>query len=561
MTNFVSGALLALIVLAIALSRTYNRELWAVPSSTTSSVGRQQQQYLPVHVEEHLPQARLSSSSSFRYYYRPTPDAALTLLPGELPGYTGWFRPSSTLAQHFRIVSVDGPVTKLGTNWTVRIQCDPPPSSSSDDDDGQQHQRNGGGSFFYVRAYGRSILPGVVDDYRNGTYDVTILPFDAGVYQLEVVLTFSKPPRSLWELPVQDEVAYEGYLLPGFPIELNIHPPTGKEAVAASFPPPKRLCEIPELLETSRRSAVESGRWLVTSKITEQPYSSDIAHHNATFLGYQVGTHSLGFQAEYFPLKCGIISQKQVQDPNTLYQVLQSTKMPPKPIHVLFIGDSNMRIQKYKFDTYFGGAIRTELVSNYNGIVPTLESVKQRLDDLQTYNSNDATYFVIFNSGLHDIDKLCTNSRIEKRREYINVPDANFSCFEQYNETLEQFVDAVMAFPSALTVWQTTTAGWPKWGVYGAAWRPNVRQVVSLSTNAVEQLNDIAWQILERKKVPVMDGYWLSFSRPDNREINSQNDLSRHLVHPGNEVLSVLTRKWAMMILETIRDWDGSDDV
>jgi hypothetical protein len=51
-----------------------------------------------------------------------------------------------------------------------------------------------GGSLFYVRAYGPAILPGLVMDHRNGTYDVILHPMDEGIYTVEVVLTYFNPP-------------------------------------------------------------------------------------------------------------------------------------------------------------------------------------------------------------------------------------------------------------------------------------------------------------------------------------------------------------------------------
>jgi hypothetical protein len=46
-------------------------------------------------------------------------------------------------------------------------------------------------------------------------HDVTFLPFDQGLYTVEVVLVFSShPPWS--DFPVQQEPAYEGYLCRAF---------------------------------------------------------------------------------------------------------------------------------------------------------------------------------------------------------------------------------------------------------------------------------------------------------------------------------------------------------
>jgi hypothetical protein len=95
--------------------------------------------------------------------YAPT-DIKNTLYPGELPGYTGWPRPTSTLAGFFRIVddsyssSANSPYSQpvvVGKNWTCSIHC--------------SHKAcRHGGSLFFIRAYGPAILPGLYTDHRNG---------------------------------------------------------------------------------------------------------------------------------------------------------------------------------------------------------------------------------------------------------------------------------------------------------------------------------------------------------------------------------------------------------
>ena len=59
--------------------------------------------------------------------------------------------------------------------------------------------------------------------------------------------------------------------------------------------------------------------------------------------------------------------------------------------------------------------------------------------------------------------------------------------------------------------------------------------------------------MITQNGIPVMDAYWLSLSRPDHRQINVDNTLAGQLVHAGPEIYSVLTRKWAMMILERLQ--------
>jgi len=529
------------------------------------------------------------------------------LVQGDLPGYTGWFRPDTSLAGHFSIVGVraavgreedgggepssssslsfkgDGAVVvPVRHRWTVRIRCNHP-------------ECRNGGSLFYVRAYGPSILPGRVTDLGIGIYDVSVVFFDPGTYQLEVVLTFSKPPP-VASYPLNRTVAYEGYLLPGFPMEVRVPDAydAGDDArrsgggllrrirerrrtqlsstgIARQQQPNSRLCETRDLLETGPDSAVERGRWLVTRKVAARRYSSDLSHHEQSLRGYQVGDNSIGFRADYVPTDCALISDRQVRDADILLKALESSnivvrpssksnlesKSSPyrQPIRVIFIGDSNMRIQRDYFnDNCFGGALYTELIDTSGGIAAALPSIRQRLEYLKA--EANSTNFVIFNTGLHDLDRLCVFKDINMNHSYVDITKPGFSCFELYAKTLDEFVDVVKAFPSALTVWQSTSAGWPKWGVYGAAWNPRVRQIVQLSPNAVESLNAVAWEVVaEKKGVPVMDYYWLTLSRPDNRQIDEENRLTQHLVHPGLEVLSAVARKWATMILEAIRDY------
>jgi hypothetical protein len=185
-----------------------------------------------------------------------------TLYPGELPGYTGWPRPTSTLAGFFRIIgdssssSGDSPNSQLvvvGKNWTCSIHCS---------HDACQH----GGSLFYIRAYGPAILPGQYTDHRNGTYDVTFLPLDVGIYTVEVVMTFSNPPAySEFPVAVSREPAYEGYMLPGFPATVSVK--SGGASSSNSRDPRLPLCTMSQMLESGPSSAVQTGRWKTATTI------------------------------------------------------------------------------------------------------------------------------------------------------------------------------------------------------------------------------------------------------------------------------------------------------
>jgi hypothetical protein len=354
-------------------------------------------------------------------------------------------------------------------------------------------------------------------------------------------------------LPLKGNFAYEGYLLPGFPIEFVVQPDRAVRADTHIHNNDKPLCRIHDLLETSTGSALEKGRWLITAKNVDEVYDASeqtLFNQGVSLKGYQRGLNSLGFKADYVYSSCALLSEQVVRDTQIWNDTIRESRFKAKAIRVLFIGDSNMRKQEEMFRTYFGGLVESEEITTSGGIVPLLPSIIERLDVLKLDTS--AQYFVIFNTGLHDLDKLCVARRRPERDPYINVTDEEFFCFDEYRRQLERFVQAVKSFPSILTVWQTTTAGWPKWG-NTAPWRPGSIQNLPSDASAVAYLNDIAWDILSSRDVPVMDAYWLTLARPDHRDVNEQNAIGKRMVHGGPEIYSVLTRKWAMMILESLR--------
>jgi hypothetical protein len=144
-----------------------------------------------------------------------------------------------------------------------------------------------------------------------------------------------------------------------------------------------------------------------------------------------------------------------------------------------------------------------------------------------------------------------------ERQALLNLTDGDsFSCLEHYLQSLSEFLSAVDRFPAILGVWQTTSAGWPKYGVYSVSRSVHEMQPLPLSPNTVEHFNRHAWDVLnfliQMGSIKVMDSFWLPLSRPNHRQIDMQSDLGRHLVHAGVEVYDVLARRRALMILETI---------
>jgi hypothetical protein len=459
---------------------------------------------------------------------RTTRVSNMTILPGELPGYTGWSRPATTLAHHFEIVHMSSTAPVVGQNWTVTLHCGHPKAQS-------------GRAQFYVRAYGPSVLPGRVTDHRNGTYDFTILPFDAGVYHMEVVVVFSLP-LAFDSLPHHFRPGYEGYLLPGFPIELDVgaqDPDLNTlSKLSSGRSKTSRLCNMSELLETSTSSAVETGRWMVVKKNMDLPYK---VYEEPSYSGYQKGDNSLGIHMEYVPIHdCEILTEEEASNEDTLFTVLNATSLTPKAIHVVLIGDSNIRLQRDVSLNLFGGRLEITQVVTNGGLVERLPAIKAALQDLAL---EDKHFVVIFNSGLHDIDNLCN----------MHGKNPGLSCGDVYRSKLTELVDVVNSFPAVLRVWQTTTAAWPKWGVYGNAWTPMTSQRLPKAPNVCEYFNDIAWSIMAQNNIPVQDTYWLTLSRPDHRKVDEENQTPNHLMHAGPEVYSILVRKWAMMILEVFR--------
>jgi hypothetical protein len=73
-----------------------------------------------------------------------------------------------------------------------------------------------------------------------------------------------------------------------------------------------------------------------------------------------------------------------------------------------------------------------------------------------------------------------------------------------------------------------------------------------MNPNTVQYFNEIAWDVMQEYNISVMDAFWMSLSRPDHRSSNANNRIEANLAHAGPEVYSVLMRKWAMMIMETI---------
>jgi hypothetical protein len=431
-------------------------------------------------------------------------------------------------------------------NWTCSVHC--------------SHEAcQNGGSLFFVRAYGPSILPGIVTDHHNGTYDVAFIPLDEGTYTVEVVLTFSNPPPfSTFPLEAFTEPAYEGYMLPAFPVTVSVTEPFGPKG---SLP----LCTMSELLESSPTSALKTGRWVVAEKMIDRPFSRDShvldQNGNITLDGYQRGDNSIGFRMDYRPVHCSLLDEAAIKSKSILQKCMQQSHYDflNRFLHLILVGDSNILAQDaWARETgLFDGQFKTTIVETHGGINAVLPNIKRDLTEIIQNDKKIAQernktihYVVIFNSGLHDIIHLCGSEYYGLQINFTARGDAR--CIDTYRQRLREFAHLMKEFPSVLTVFQTTSAAWPKWGLSAISWPADKKQSLPFSSSFAEYFNEIALEVMEEFDIPVMDTYWLTLSRPDHREVTVNNDIPPKMAHSGPEVYSVLFRKWAMMILATI---------
>ena len=292
------------------------------------------------------------------------------------------------------------------------------------------------------------------------------------------------------------------------------------------------------------------------------------AEQKVTLAGYQEGINSLAVRMDYQPRDCNFLRENQ------LSKALQCLQRQEKRVHIIFIGDSNIRMQQLAFNTVLEDNIKTSestrssstppkiettRLSMYGGLRETLQNVSYALQAIKEKEAGNKSieHFILFNSGLHDISKRCALSKSDKRK----LDDMNVSCTEDYQQSLRELLQLVDAFPAKLKVFQSTTAGWPKFGNYGFAWPPTIPQLLPRDPTFIAHFNEAAFCVLAEHNsmdtssattIANMDAYWLTLARPDHREVNRNNAIGKHLVHAGPEVVSVLVRKWMMMILESV---------
>jgi hypothetical protein len=276
----------------------------------------------------------------------------------------------------------------------------------------------------------------------------------------------------------EQEPAYEGYLLPNFPLPLQVMPKQGA-APQENLP----LCPLEELFDTSFTSAWNRSRWVVTDKINDPKHTNTNQYMDVTTIGYEESYNSLGVVMDYQNEKCDILPRFTPNDPNPLHDCTKDKG----PLHFILIGDSNMRLQRNVFEEFFlelpehdreksrynqhnirvsvlelfGGALRCALMGEEDkNVTHFFETILARVDATPGPKER---YVVVFNTGLHDIHRLCSQEFASDRVSYLgaNSVDSSqgFHCVQQYRMALEGLASDVRKFPADLRIFQSTTAG------------------------------------------------------------------------------------------------------
>lgn len=468
------------------------------------------------------------------------PASTLTVWPNELPGYTGWARPEQTDAGRFQILGDPFPSVMAGQKWEITVEC----SSCSNE------------SWFYLRAYGPAVITGTVQRQSQGRYRMHFFPMDPGTYTVEVVLTFSAVPP-MTEFPLRDVKIpdYEGYLLPGFPFFLTVTGNTPPLEVKLPY------CTL-EQLTANNESPFTFARWRLVDSIKSSTHTKAVPGDDSIQLAaYQQSFQGLGLRFSYDRTDCRIMGVPTAK----FHPFDDCASSLAMPLHIILVGDSVMRLQstvlngwmkhmidsghaKITFYELYGGTLRSERFSG-----PKLSAIPHEQASLGERK------IVLFNSGLHDIHRLCGDEWNDDRQTYMNESELQQSCVDMYRVALDTLVSNVLQIPQVdLFVFQTTTAGWPKYGNYGVAWSPMHGQGLPLDTGFVDRFNRIALDFISEVKqktahnrLHIMDGYWVSLPRPDNREISKKADIGKKLSHPGHEVTYAMVRFFTTIILQS----------
>jgi hypothetical protein len=428
------------------------------------------------------------------------------LSSGELPGYTGWARPEQTLAGYFRISFTSHSTTHAnyhsvipsGETLKLLLTCH--------HDDTTTYACPSYGTLFYIRAYGPSVITGNVVDHYNSSYSMVLHPVDVGVYTVEVVVTFSSP-LELQDFPLnwsktgdyveEEEPGYEGYLVSGFPIQILV---IDGETTMTNSHRQKQWCNLQQLTEQSSISSLTVGHWQVIDHVGRSIHQPLMRDDTLVSLdGYRMGLNSLGVRMQYEYEECelmhirdivgnvdegighvmdrcldklGYLNDQTALARNGTHSVNSDNFYG---VHVIFIGDSVMKLEMGFFIKLLGGpsmvdgsrGVNITFIETNGGIQSTLPDIISTLNNMlaiderkQASSKLDNKRVILFNSGLHDIDILCSSKRRRTRNE--TTSDRTVSCADAYRDTMTQLVQFIDLYPADLKMFRTTTAGWAK---------------------------------------------------------------------------------------------------
>ena len=294
------------------------------------------------------------------------------------------------MANYFSIASFSTTQPIVGNDFLITISCQGHVSCNANSNNSNKSQKQ---NLFYLRAYGPSVIAGKLmtdddrrddsDGGRDGDYVLQFHFLDPGVYTVEAIMTFSNTP-SFAQYPLRadiykNEPYYEGYSVPGFPLQVRVSSSSATSSVSSSShsslsssraqqppqPTQQRYCSSLELTEQSSSSALRKARWKVKSKTNMPGYTSGTIDYPISEDGYKHNIHSIGIQMTYEYTNCTLLSKsafsKRQGNNNPFYQCggggsgsdqRQQQKAKKKKLIVIFIGDSVMRIQRNMFDGY-----------------------------------------------------------------------------------------------------------------------------------------------------------------------------------------------------------------
>lgn len=246
------------------------------------------------------------------------------LLPGDLPGYTGWPRRPSLTLPNYSIISVGSfPVeddtlisedklvhriaddSAIGSLWSVVVHC---PTKECQDSS----------PAFYARSYGPAIITGDIRTFRVspvGTgsseaqnndvgYEVQFRYRIPGSYIVELVLEsedaipLSNFPRKLTDglkRSISWEPTYRGWLMPGFPLQIEVID-SGSREMSSLHNTSKRWCSAEEIVSDT------TGQWVVTGRYDQKVKDVDQGNAiigNSMLRGYRNGLNSIGACTKY----------------------------------------------------------------------------------------------------------------------------------------------------------------------------------------------------------------------------------------------------------------------